>query len=110
MGCATCAGSTEVDLPLQVPSVANFVTENMFIVYAMDGCVQCHKVIELMKLTNQQFVVYNVGQHFTVEEFEAEFDSKTFPQVVVDLKGQNERVKIGGAAETAQYFKENIFA
>jgi hypothetical protein len=63
-----------------------------------------------MRLTRQQFVVYTLDQHFTLEAFEDEFDTKQFPQVVVDIKGQDERIKIGGAVEVAQYFKENSLA
>ena len=58
-------------------------------------------------MTDQEFVVYTVEQHFTIEEFEDEFGTRQFPQVVVDHVGKNERIKIGGAAEVAQYFKEN---
>ena len=105
MVCVTC---TEPDtLELQVPSVTKFATKNMFTVYAMEGCDHCEKVKELLHLTGQQFVVYTLDQHFTIEEFEDEFGTKIFPQVVVDLKGENERIKIGGAAEVAKYFKEN---
>ena len=79
----------------------------MFTVYSMEGCEYCHKVKELLHLTDQEFVVYTVEQHFTIEEFEDEFGTRLFPQVVVDHVGKNERIKIGGAAEVAQYFKEN---
>ena len=36
--------------------------------------------------------------------FEDEFNTRTFPQIVVDNSSQ--RKHIGGAAELAQYFKE----
>ena len=76
----------------------------------MDGCNYCDKVKQLMELTNQTHVVYTLGQHFSIEAFEDEFGTKQFPQVVVDIKGQDERIKIGGAVEVAQYFKENSLA
>ena len=108
MVCVTC---TEPDtLELQVPSVTKFATKNMFTVYAMEGCDHCEKVKELLHLTGQQFVVYTLDQHFTIEQFQDEFNEKQFPQVVVDLVGVDERKKIGGAAEVAQYFRENNLA
>ena len=109
MECVSC-GEAPPMTELQVPSVANFASQNTFIVYSMNGCGHCEKVKELMHLTGQQFVVYTLDQHFTLEAFEDEFNTKTFPQVVVDIKGENERIKIGGAVEVAQYFRENSLA
>ncbi len=103
--CVDCGDAPDVEF--EIPSMSNFSKTNMFTVYAMDGCSHCEKVKELLHLTEQQFVVYTLDQHFTIEEFEDEFGTKIFPQVVVDLKGENERIKIGGAAEVAKYFKEN---
>ncbi len=81
--------------------------ENIFIVYSMEGCQYCEKVKDLMQLTNQQHVVYTLGQHFSIQDFESEFGTKQFPQVVVDVKGHDSRRKvIGGAAELAQFFRE----
>jgi len=74
----------------------------------MNGCPYCEKVKELMRLTKQQYVVYTLDQHFTIENFEEEFDTRIFPQIVVDNKTTSERNHIGGAAELAQYFKENL--
>ncbi len=81
----------------------------MFVVYSMEGCSFCDKVKQLMELTKQQHVVYTLNQHFSIEDFENEFGTKQFPQVIVDTKN-NDRVRIGGAAELAQYFKENSLA
>ena len=53
-----------------------------FIVYSMDGCKHCELVKDLMVLANQTHVVYTLDQHFTIEEFEATFNTKYFPQVV----------------------------
>ena len=53
-----------------------------------------------MEITEQRFVVYTLDKDFTIEEFQDEFDTKYFPQVV-----HGDKV-IGGAAETVQYFKE----
>tara|TARA_R100001463_G_scaffold43241_1_gene90296 strand:- start:336 stop:509 length:174 start_codon:yes stop_codon:yes gene_type:complete len=53
-----------------------------------------------MEITEQKHVVYTLNEDFTIEEFDNEFNTKYFPQVV-----HNDKV-IGGAAETVQYFKE----
>ena len=108
MVCATCQEPPAEEL--QVPSITNLATTDMFTVYAMEGCDHCEKVKELLHLTGQQFVVYTLDQHFTIEQFEQEFNVKQFPQVVVDRKGQDERKTIGGAVEVAQYFRENNLA
>ena len=57
-----------------------------------------------MRLTKQQYVVYTLDEHFTIENFEEEFNTRTFPQIVLD--NSSKRKHIGGAAELAQYFKE----
>ena len=57
-----------------------------------------------MRLTKQQYVVYTLDEHFTIENFEEEFNTRTFPQIVLDNSSQ--RKHIGGAAELAQYFNE----
>ena len=44
----------------------------------------------------------------TIDEFESEFSTKHFPQVIHDH--QDGRKHIGGAAEVAAYFKENNIA
>ena len=77
----------------------------MFIVYSMQGCGYCDKVHQLMHLTKQPYVVYTLDEHFTIDEFESEFSTKHFPQVIHDH--QDGRKHIGGAAEVAAYFKEN---
>tara|TARA_B100000902_G_C27047011_1_gene782209 strand:+ start:194 stop:526 length:333 start_codon:yes stop_codon:yes gene_type:complete len=107
MTCATCGDVAPPETEYQVPSITKFAQENTFILYSMEGCPFCEKVKDLMRLTNQQYVVYTLDQHFTIEAFEEEFGTKQFPQVVADIKGQDARIKIGGAAELAQYFKEN---
>tara|TARA_B100000902_G_scaffold370077_1_gene394884 strand:- start:375 stop:701 length:327 start_codon:yes stop_codon:yes gene_type:complete len=108
MSCPTCEEPLTEEF--QVPDITKFSTTNMFTVYAMEGCDHCEKVKELLHLTGQQFVVYTLGQHFTIEQFQDEFNGKQFPQVVVDLVGVDERKMIGGAAEVAQYFRENNLA
>ena len=75
---------------------------NNFTVYTMDGCPYCEKVVELLEEAGQKFVTYNIEQDFTPESFANEFGrGATFPQVTVDGN------KLGGAAETVKYLKEN---
>ena len=54
-----------------------------------------------LELTGNQFVVYNLNEHFTKDEFYAEFgEGSTFPQVICDDR------KLGGCIETVKYLKE----
>lgn len=72
-----------------------------FVVYSKDDCSFCYKVKQVLELTGCNFVVYNLGEHFTKEDFYAEFgESSTFPQVVCDEQ------KLGGCMETVKYLKE----
>jgi glutaredoxin len=46
-------------------------------------------------------VTYNLNEHFTKEEFYAEFgEGSTFPQVICDDQ------KLGGCVDTIQFLKE----
>ena len=75
---------------------------NNFHVYTMDGCPYCEKVVELLGEVGVNFVTYKIEQDFTPESFAIEFGKgSTFPQVTVDGN------KLGGAAETVKYLKEN---
>ena len=72
-----------------------------FAVYSKDGCPYCSKVKQVLELTNQQFVVYNLGVDFTKEQFYAEFgEGSTFPQVICDDK------KLGGCVDTVKFLQE----
>ena len=72
-----------------------------FAVYSKDDCPYCYKVKQVLELTNSNYVVYNLGEHFTSEEFYAEFGKgSTFPQVVCDDK------KLGGSVDTIKFLKE----
>lgn len=72
-----------------------------FAVYSKDGCPYCTKVKQVLELTKQQFVVYNLGVDFTKEQFYAEFgDGSTFPQVICDDK------KLGGCVDTVKFLQE----
>ena len=72
-----------------------------FTVYSKDGCGYCDKVKQVLQLTGCSYVVYNLEEDYTREEFISEFgEGTTFPQVVVDGK------KLGGSGETIKFLKE----
>ena len=72
-----------------------------FTVYSRKGCDYCERIKTVLRLTGCAFVVYNLGEDFTKEEFIAEFGKgSTFPQVSCEGK------KIGGSIETIQFLKE----
>jgi len=73
-----------------------------FAVYSKDNCPYCYKVKQVLELTNNNYVVYNLGEDFTKEEFYAEFgEGSTFPQVICDDK------KLGGSVDTIKFLKEH---
>ena len=72
-----------------------------FTVYSRKGCDYCERIKTVLRLTGCTYVVYNLGEDFTREEFIAEFgEGSTFPQVSFD--GQ----KLGGSVETVKFLKE----
>ena len=72
-----------------------------FAVYSKDDCPYCYKVKQVLELTGSNFVVYNLGEDFTKDEFYAEFgEGSTFPQVICDDK------KIGGSVDTIKFLRE----
>ena len=72
-----------------------------FAVYSKEGCPYCDKIKKVLELTNLSYVVYNLGEDFTKEEFIAEFgEGSTFPQVCCEGK------KLGGSIETIQFLQE----
>ena len=72
-----------------------------FTVYSKDGCGYCDKVKQVLQLTGCSYVVYNLEEDYTREEFISEFgEGTTFPQVVVDGK------KLGGSVDTIKFLKE----
>ena len=73
-----------------------------FTVYSKEDCPYCYKVKQVLELTGSKFVMYNLNEHFTKEEFYAEFGvGSTFQQVLCDDK------KLGGSIETINYLKEH---
>ena len=72
-----------------------------FAVYSKEDCPFCYKVKQVLELTGNKFVVYNLGEDFTREEFYSEFgEGSTFPQVICDDQ------KLGGCTDTVKYLKE----
>lgn len=72
-----------------------------FTVYSKEECPYCFKVKKVLELTGSNFIVYTLGEHFTKDQFYAEFgEGSTFPQVICDDK------KLGGSVETIKYLKE----
>ena len=72
-----------------------------FTVYSRKGCDYCERIKTVLRLTGCTYVVYNLGEDFTREEFIAEFgEGSTFPQVSCDGK------KLGGSVETIKFLKE----
>ena len=72
-----------------------------FTVYSRKGCDYCERIKTVLRLTGSTYVVYNLGEDFTREEFIAEFgEGSTFPQVSCDGK------KLGGSVETVKFLKE----
>jgi glutaredoxin len=72
-----------------------------FTVYSKDNCPHCYKVKQVLELTANDFVVYNLEEHFTKEQFYSEFgEGSTFPQVICDGK------KLGGCVDTVKFLKE----
>ena len=72
-----------------------------FTVYSKTGCPYCDKVKKVLKLTNSQFVVYNLDEHFNRDSFYEEFGyGSTFPQVICNGN------KLGGSVETIKFLKE----
>ena len=72
-----------------------------FTVYSRKGCDYCERIKTVLRLTGCTYVVYNLGEDFTREEFIAEFgEGATFPQVSCYVK------KLGLSVETVKFLKE----
>jgi glutaredoxin len=73
-----------------------------FTVYSKENCPHCLKIKTVLELTGNNFVMYDLNDHFTKEEFYAEFgENSTFPQVLCDGE------KLGGSVETIKYLREH---
>ena len=75
-----------------------------FTVYSKDGCPYCQQILEVLGISELNYVEYKLDQDFTREAFYEQFgNGATFPQVV--LNSEN----LGGAQESIRYMqKENI--
>jgi glutaredoxin len=72
-----------------------------FAVYSKDDCPFCYKIKQVLELTGSNFVVYNLGEHFTKEEFYVEFgEGSTFPQVICNDQ------KLGGCNDTVKFLRK----
>lgn len=73
-----------------------------FTVYSKTGCPYCERIQKVLSLANLEHKIYKLDEHFTREQFYAEFGvGSTFPQVILNDK------HIGGCTDTVQYLKEN---
>jgi len=75
-----------------------------FTVYSKDGCPYCQQILEVLGISELNYVEYKLDEHFTKEAFYQQFgEGATFPQVV--LNNEN----LGGAQESIRYMqKQNI--
>ena len=75
-----------------------------FTVYSKDGCPYCQQILEVLGISELNYVEYKLGQDFTREAFYEQFgDGATFPQVVMNSEN------LGGCQESIRYMqKENI--
>ena len=72
-----------------------------FTVYSKDGCTHCKQIIEVLGLSELNYVEYKLDIDFSKGAFYGQFgEGATFPQVV--LNGDN----LGGTKESIKYMKE----
>tara|TARA_B100001094_G_scaffold39909_1_gene34515 strand:+ start:293 stop:541 length:249 start_codon:yes stop_codon:yes gene_type:complete len=75
-----------------------------FTVYSKEGCIHCEQILEVLGISELNYVEYKLDEHFTKEAFYQQFgEGATFPQVV--LNNEN----LGGCRDSIKYMqKENI--
>jgi glutaredoxin len=75
-----------------------------FTVYSKEGCIHCEQILEVLGISELNYVEYKLNEHFTKEAFYQQFgEGATFPQVV--LNNEN----LGGCKDSIKYMqKENI--
>ena len=72
-----------------------------FTVYSKDGCPYCQQILEVLGISELNYVEYKLDQDFTREAFYQQFgEGATFPQVV--LNSEN----LGGCQESIKYMQE----
>ena len=75
-----------------------------FTVYSKDGCPYCQQILEVLGISELNYVEYKLDEHFSKEAFYQQFgEGATFPQVV--LNNEN----LGGCQDSIRYMqKQNI--
>lgn len=72
-----------------------------FTIYSKNGCPYCNKIKQVLDFSSLDYVVYNLGEHFSREDFYSKFGlNSTFPQVIMDNR------HLGGCTDTVKYLKE----
>jgi glutaredoxin len=72
-----------------------------FVIYSKDGCPYCDQIKKVMHLAGLEHVVYNLGEHYSKDDFYYEFgEGTTFPQVLMGNR------KLGGCKDTILFLKE----
>ena len=73
-----------------------------FTVYSKDGCNHCKQIIQVLGLSELNYVEYKLDIDFSKEAFFGQFgEGATFPQVV--MNGDN----LVGCQESIQYMQEH---
>lgn len=75
-------------------------------IYSKSGCPYCSKIKQVAEHLSEDkgyfVVVYELGEHFSREQFYEEFgQGSTFPQVILNDK------HLGGCTDTVKYLQEN---
>ena len=75
-----------------------------FTVYSKDGCPYCQQILEVLGISELNYVEYKLDKDFSKEAFYEQFgEGATFPQVVMNSEN------LGGCQESIRYMqKENI--
>lgn len=72
------------------------------VLYSKDNCQWCDRVKSLFDSVKISYLEYKYEQHFTKEQFYAEFGKEaTFPQVSID------GYHVGGCKDTLQYLQKH---
>ncbi len=72
------------------------------VLYSKDNCQWCDRVKSLFDSVKISYLEYKYEQHFTKEQFYAEFGKEaTFPQVSID------GYHVGGCKDTLQYLQRH---
>ena len=72
------------------------------VLYSKDNCQWCDRVKSLFDSVEISYLEYKYEQHFTKEQFYAEFGKEaTFPQVSID------GYHVGGCKDTLQYLQRH---